>query len=261
MLSVTSAQLDAWLTLFVFPLSRILGVMATAPIFNSVGTPLRVRLGIGLAISLALTPNLPPMPSVPAGSWIGFAVIAEQALIGILIGFALRLAIAAVDVAGEIIGLQMGLGFAVSYDPQNAGQTPVLSEYLGLITSLLFLAMNGHLMVIAVLAESFALLPVSAPPLPGSGLATLLRWSGVIFATGLLLALPLIAALLITNIALGILSRIAPQLNLFAIGFPVTLAIGFLVLMLLMPYFGAALDRLFHQSFEVMHQILKASGG
>lgn len=261
MLSVTSAQLDAWLALFIFPLSRIFGLMVTAPIFNNIGTPVRVRLMIGLAIGLALTPVLPPMPAIPAGSWIGFAMIAEQILIGLLMGFTLRLAFVTVDVAGELIGLQMGLSFAVSYDPLNAGQTPVLTEFLGLITSLIFLAMNGHLMILSVLAESFTLLPISATPPHAAGLATLLRWSSVIFASGLMLALPLITALLITNIALGVLSRIAPQLNLFAVGFPVTMAVGFLVLMFLMPYFGTAMEHLFHQGFRAMEQVLQASGG
>jgi flagellar biosynthetic protein FliR len=260
MLSISSAQLDAWLALFVYPLARILGLIATAPIFNNIGTPMRVRLMAGLAIALALAPILPPMPVVPAGSWLGFIVIASQSLIGIMMGFALRLAFVTVDVAGEIIGLQMGLGFAVSYDPQNAGQTPVLSEYIGLIASLIFLAMNGHLMILAVLAESFFLLPVAIQMPQSGGFITLLRWSGVIFASGLLLSLPLIAALLITNIALGVLSRIAPQLNLFAVGFPVTMAVGFLVLMFSMPYFGAAMDQLFHHGFDAMHQVLKTSG-
>jgi flagellar biosynthetic protein FliR len=261
MISVTSAQLDAWIALFVFPLSRVLGLMATAPIFNNVGTPVRARLMIGLAVSIALMPTLPPVPTVSAGSWLGFAIIAEQALIGVLMGFAVRLAFVTVDVAGELIGLQMGLSFAVSYDPLHGGQTPVLTEFIGLITALIFLAMNGHLMILAGLSESFHLLPVSAEPPHAAGLATLLRWSSVIFASGLLLALPLIAALLIANIALGILSRVAPTLNLFAIGFPVTMVVGFLVLMVSLPYIGAAMEKLFHQGFQAMHNVLMASGG
>jgi flagellar biosynthesis protein FliR len=261
MISVTSAQLDAWLALLVFPLARVLGLMASAPIFNNVGTPMRVRLMAGLAITLALIPILPPMPAIPAGSWIGLAVIAEQTLIGILMGFALRLAFITVDVAGELIGLQMGLSFAVFYDPQNAGQTPVLTEFIGLLTTLIFLALNGHLMILAALAESFSLLPVTLAPPHAAGLSTLLRWSGVIFASGLLLSLPLIAALLIANIALGVLSRVAPQLNLFAVGFPVTLAVGFVVLMFSLPYIGAAMEHLFQQGFRAMEQMLQASGG
>lgn len=261
MISVTSAQLDAWLAMFVFPLSRILGLVATAPIFNNVGIPLQARLMVGLAIGIALAPVLPPMPSLPSGSWLGLAIMAQQTLIGVLMGFALRIAFVTVDVAGELIGLQMGLSFAVFYDPQNAGQTPVLTEFLGLLTSLIFLAMNGHLVILSVLAESFSLLPVGGPPLHAAGLATLMRWSGIIFASGLLLSLPLIASLLIANIALGILSRIAPQLNLFAVGFPVTMAVGFLILMFSLPYFGGAMEHLFQQGFDAMHQVLKTSSG
>ncbi len=261
MLSITSAQLDAWLAAFVFPLARILGLVATAPVFNNVGTPLRVRLLAGIAITLALLPAIPPPPVLPAGSWLGLAVIAQQTLIGILLGFTLRLVFVTVDVAGELIGLQMGLSFAVFYDPQNAGQTPVLTEFIGLLTTLIFLSLNGHLMILAGLTESFHLLPVSAEPPQAAGLATLLRWSGVIFASGLLLSLPLIAALLIANIALGVLSRVAPQLNLFAVGFPVTLAVGFVVLMFSLPYVGAAMEHLFQQGFRAMEQVIQASGG
>ena len=261
MISITSAQLDAWLALFIFPLSRVLGLMATAPIFNNVGTPMRVRALAGLAISLALIPALPPVPAIPAGSWLGFAVIAEQTLIGVLMGFALRIAFVTVDLAGELIGLQMGLSFAVAYDPLQGGQTPVVTEFIGLITSLIFLAMNGHLMILYVLGESFFLLPISAEPPHAAGIGTLLRWSSVIFASGLLLSLPLIAALLIANIALGILSRVAPTLNLFAIGFPVTMAVGFLVLMVSLPYMGVVLENLFHQGFQAMHNVLKTSAG
>jgi flagellar biosynthetic protein FliR len=261
MISISSAQLDAWLAMLIFPMVRVLALVATAPIFNNAATPVRTRLIVGLAVTLALVPVLPPMPNVAAGSWITLAMIAEQMLIGVLMGFTLRIAFVTVDVAGELIGLQMGLSFAVFYDPQNAGQTPVLSEFLGLLTALFFLGMNGHLMILMVLAESFTLLPVSIEPPQAAGIAVLLRWSGVIFASGLLLSLPLITALLIANIALGVLSRIAPQLNLFAVGFPVTMAVGYVVLMFVMPYFGAAMEQLFHQGFRAAEQVLQASGG
>ncbi|MDP1957279.1 MAG: flagellar biosynthetic protein FliR, partial [Rhodocyclaceae bacterium] len=140
MISFTSAQLDVWLTSFIFPLARILGLLAAAPVFNSVAMPKRIRLAFGIAITLALLPVLPPMPTIPAGSWVGLAILAQQMFIGVLLGLTLRIAFAAIDLAGELIGLQMGLSFAVFYDPQNAGQTPVLSEFLGLIVTLVFLA-------------------------------------------------------------------------------------------------------------------------
>ncbi len=261
MISFTSAQLDAWITAFLFPLARIFGLLASAPIFNNVAQPQRIRLGVGLVITLAIVPVLPPMPAVPPGSWLGFVILAQQILIGVLLGFTLRIAFAAIDVAGDLIGFQMGLSFAVFYDPQNAGQTPVLSEFLGLLAMLIFLAMNGHLLTLQVLVESFRLLPVSATPFSTGGISSMLAWSSVLFSAGLLLALPLIAALLIANLAMGVLARVAPQLNIFAVGFPVTLIAGFIVLMFSIPYFGAAMGRLFENAFRAMDAVLRAAAG
>lgn len=258
MITLTSAQLDAWLALLLFPMARVFGLLATAPVFNNAALPLRMRLVVGLAITVALSPAVPPLPTYAMGSWISLAVLAQQALIGILLGFTLRIVFAAFDVAGELIGLQMGLSFAVFYDPQSTSQTPVVTEFLGLLTTLIFLAMNGHLLVIAVLAESFTLLPVSTSPFASGGLAAMISWAATLFSSGLLLALPLVAALLIANIALGVLSRVAPQLNLFAVGFPVTLMAGFAVLALSLPYLGTAMERLFSDGFRAMHAVMKA---
>jgi flagellar biosynthetic protein FliR len=260
MLSVTSAQLDAWLGAFMFPLARVLGLFSVAPVFSNVGVPRNVRIVIGLVVAFALAPGLPQMPAVSTGSWIGLAVLVQQILIGLLMGFTLRVAFSAIDVAGEMIGLQMGLSFAVFYDPQNAGQTPVLSEFLSLLTTLIFLAMNGHLLTLSVLAESFHLLPVGITPIAGQGFATVLAWAAVLFSAGVLLALPVVAALLIANIAMGVLSRVAPQLNLFAVGFPVTIVSGLVVLMISLPHFGAAMERLFDQAFVALRGVMQAAG-
>lgn len=260
MISFTSAQLDAWLTAFFFPLARVLALMATAPIFNNTAQPARIRMTVGFVITLAIVPVLPPMPAVAAGSWLGLYIIAQQILIGVLLGFTLRLALLAIDVAGSIIGMQMSLSFAVSYDPQSAGQTPVLSEFLTLFAMLIFLALNGHLLTINVLAESFRLLPVSLEPVRAGGFAVLMSWSAVIFSTGLLIALPLITTLLIANLAMGVLARVAPQLNIFAVGFPVTLMAGFVLLMFSIPYLGTALEHLFDRAFHAMDAVMRAAG-
>jgi flagellar biosynthesis protein FliR len=258
MISVTSAQLNLWLAAFVFPLARVLGLMATAPVFGNAAIPRRIRLALGLAIAFAIAPALPAMPAIPAGSWEGLIILAQQVLIGVLMGFTLRVAFVAIDVAGELVGLQMGLSFAVFYDPQTSAQTPVLAEFLSLLTTLIFLAMNGHLLTISVLAESFELLPVAGAPISMNSSEALLRWSATMFSTGVLLSLPMVAALLIANIAMGVLSRVAPQLNLFAVGFPVTIAAGFIVLLISLPYFGAAIERLFDQSFVALRAIIRA---
>lgn len=258
MISLTSTQLDAWLAAFIFPLARILGLMATAPVFNNAGMPRRIRLLTGLAIGIVLAPVL-PIPTIAAGSWIGLAIIIEQMLIGIVMGFTLRLVFAAVDLAGELIGFQMGLSFAVFYDPQNAAQTPVLSEFMGLLSTLLFLSMNGHLLTLTALAESFQLLPITPEPFPAAVFSSVVTGATVLFSAGLLLSLPLIAALLIANLAMGVLARVAPQLNLFAIGFPVTLMAGFVVLIIAMPYFGKALERLYDDGFSLLHTVVRAA--
>ncbi|QDX81357.1 flagellar biosynthetic protein FliR [Denitratisoma sp. DHT3] len=258
MIQVTSTQLDAWLTLFMFPLARILGLVATAPVFQNRALSMRIRLILGLSIALALVSALPPMPAVPVGSWIGLAVLAQQTLIGIVMGFTLRLIFAAIDMAGELIGLQMGLSFAMFYDPMSAGQTPVVTEFISLLATLIFLAMNGHLLTLSALAESFNLFPVSTQFFAVKGLGAMLTWAATLFAAGVLLALPLISALTIANLALGVLSRVAPTLNLFAVGFPVTIMAGFTVLTLSLPYMGAALERLYAQSFSALGQVMRA---
>jgi flagellar biosynthetic protein FliR len=261
MITVSSAQLDAWLAMLLFPLARVLGVFAIAPIFGGTGVPRRIRLVVGLAVAFALIPGLPAVPAISPGSWTGILIVAQQMLIGILMGLTLRIVFAAVDVAGELIGLQMGLSFAIFYDPQSSGQTPVLSEFLGLLTTLIFLAMNGHLLTISVLAESFHLLPIGTTPMSAPGLAAAVSWAAVLFSAGVLLALPVVAALLIANIAMGVLSRVAPQLNLFAVGFPVTIVSGFAVLTISLPYFGSAMERLFDQSFTALRGVIQAAAG
>jgi hypothetical protein len=162
MISLTSAEINAWVVAFFFPLARVLAVLVSAPPFNNPALTVRIRLILGLAITLAIAPALPPMPALDPASGAGLLILAQQMLIGFAMGFAMRLVFAAVDLAGSMISLQMGLGFATAYDPQTAGQTGVVSEFLGLLALLVFMAINGHLMVIATLAHSFTAIPVGA---------------------------------------------------------------------------------------------------
>ncbi len=239
-------------------MARIFGMVATTPVFSNAAVPAPIKVIIGLAIGFGIAPALPPMPDVPVGSWLGLAIMAQQTLIGIVMGFIISLAFAAITVAGELIGLQMGLSFAVFFDRNSTGQTPVMTEFLSMFAALVFLAMNGHLVALSALAESFTLLPVTATPFAAKGFAALLSASAMIFASGLMLALPLIAALLVVNISLGVLSRVAPSLNLFAVGFPVTLATGFAVLALTLPMMGNAFQGLYDRGFSALGAVLRA---
>lgn len=257
MLSVTSAQLDAWLAALMFPLARLLGLATSAPLFGNRMVPVRARLAIGVALAMAVLPALPAMPPVPPDSMQLTALLAQQAFIGIAIGFMMRLVFAAIDVAGELIGLQMGLSFAVFFSPQTGGQTSVIAEFLALVGLLVFVALNGHLMLVEALVASFDWLPVGTVP-KAEGWLLIVRYAAVMFASGLMIALPMVAALLITNIALGVLTRAAPQLNLFAVGFPVTLSVGFLVLLLSLNLMAPVFQSLFERGFEALDQLFRA---
>ena len=222
---------------FFWPFFRILALIAVSPFFGARGVPVATKIGFAFVLTVLVAPLLAPMPAVPPASAQGLFVLGQQLLIGFALGLAIRVVFTAVEMAGHIVGLQMGLGFATFFDPQNSAQIPVMGQFLGLIAILLFLAINGHLLVISALVESFRALPVDLHPLAGEGWKTLALWGGEIFRAGLLIALPALAVLMMTNLALAILTRAAPQLNIFVVGFPLTLAIGFIVIALSLRYF------------------------
>ncbi len=258
MISLTDAQLNAWLISFIWPLTRILGVIMTAPIFGHRSVPARVKIGLGIFITLIISPTLAPMPEVGLGSWQGLLILIHQLLIGVAIGFIMRVVFAAVEAAGEIIGLQMGLGFASFFDPQSAGQTLVLARFFNMLAALIFLAINAHLLLIGVLIESFQTLPVSSQPLAAGGFFMVAAFGSTVFSLGLQLALPIIAILLMTNLALGILTRSAPQLNIFAIGFPITLGVGLIVLNVMLPYFAPQFELMIHNGLKTAITVIQA---
>ena len=257
MLSITSAQLDALLLAWIYPVARVLGMIATAPIFGSAVVPRRLRLVAGLVIGAAIASVLPPPPPLQPGTWFGMAIFVQQILIGIGMGLGLRMVLSAVDIAGDIIGLQMGLSFATFFDPNSSGQTAVLAEFLGLLSTLTFLALNGHLLMIDVLARSFEMAPIGGVSVTGPAWLMLTRIGSVAFACGLLISLPIVTALLITNISLAVLTRTAPQLNLFAIGFPITSTVGLVVILISLNAFAPVLQSIFEQGFELIGIFLK----
>ncbi|HZX30220.1 MAG TPA: flagellar biosynthetic protein FliR [Rhodocyclaceae bacterium] len=252
MISITTAQLDAWIAAFIYPLARILAVIATAPFWGSTAIPRRIRLLLGIAVAVGLAPALPPMPAVSPVSGPGVWILVQQMLIGLGMGFAMRVVYSAVDIAGEFIGLQMGLGFATFYDPLSSSQTPVITEFMDLLALLLFLSINGHLIYVATLAQSFTAIPVSATPLGTGSWLTLVELGSRMFSAGLLLALPVVIALIIANLAMAVLTRAAPQLNIMSIGFPITLVGGFLALAMSLNYLATPLQALFEQGLSAM---------
>jgi flagellar biosynthetic protein FliR len=240
--SVSSLQLNAWLVAFLWPFVRMLALVSTAPIFGETWVPRQVKVAIAAMLALVLAPTLGPLPTVPVVSVGGVWILAQQVLIGVGMGFIMRMVFAAVLAAGENIGLQMGLSFASFFDPMSGGSTMVVAQLLNMLAMLIFIAVDGHLLLVAALAQSFETLPISDAPLAAQGWMFIVTAAGQIFSTGMMLALPLVTALLTLNLAMGILNRASPQFSIFAVGFPLTLLAGIGMLGLLMPRLGAFLE-------------------
>ena len=228
MLDLASSQIGGWVASFLLPLFRIAALLMTMPVIGTKLVPTRVRMYLAVAICLVLVPTLPPMPPVDALNFRSFTLIAQEILIGVMMGFSLQLFFHIFVITGQIVSMQMGLGFASMVDPANGISVPVLGQFFLMLVTLLFLSMNGHLVVFETLAESFITLPV------GGGLFTDQYWLlagrlSWVLGAALLLALPAITALLVINIAFGVMTRAAPQLNIFAIGFPLTMVLGLVI--------------------------------
>jgi flagellar biosynthetic protein FliR len=155
----------------------------------------------------------------------------------------MRLIFAAIDFAGDIAGLQIGLGFALLIDPMSSRQTPLMGNFFGILASLVFLSINGHLILIVQLVESFNVIPPSSETLHAINFSIIVSWGGELFKIALLLSLPVIVVLLMVNISLGIMARVAPQLSIFSVGFSLSLVIGLFVLWASLPYFAAPFER------------------
>ena len=188
----------------------------------------------------------------------GFLILAQQLIIGLAIGFAMRITFAGVEMAGEITGMTMGLGFASFFDPQTRARSSAISQFLALLTLMIYLATNLHLVVLSTLAQTFELLPISSNFVSAGGMLEVVKWGGRIFSAGVQLSLPIVAALLITNIALGILTRAAPQLNIFGIGFPITIGVGFIMIGIVLPYLMNPIINLMQEGIDAMGRITVA---
>lgn len=252
MITVTSAQLYAWIAAFMWPLTRILALLAIAPPFGNARVPRRIKIALGIGISILVAPNVPALPALDPMSLPGLLILVQQMIIGVAMGMAIRIVFAAVEMAGQLISMTMGLSFAVFFDPTSQGQTAAISQLFSLLATLIFLSINGHLVLISALADSFVTLPISAEPMSMEGLRQLVNWSGIIFSMGLQMAMPVIGVLLVTNLALGVLTRAAPQLNLFGIGFPITLSAGMILISVSMPYMLTPMERLMDNGIRMV---------
>lgn len=251
MLTFDEAQIMAWLSPYWWPFLRVLAVFTAAPIFSTRAFPVRARILLALLVTVCAQPSLPPMPVIALDGPQAIGVVVQQVVVGLSIGFVVRLVFASFEFAGEVVGFQMGLNFAAFFDPAQNSQSSAVGSFYSYMTSLLFVVLNGHLLVLMAVTRSFEALPVTQNFLDALRLMRMYTLGGELFANGLWIALPMIALLLFTNLALGIISRVAPQMNIYAVGFPITLSVGLIGMIATLPMLDQPFQKLLEHSIEL----------
>jgi flagellar biosynthetic protein FliR len=231
----TGAEMSAMVGGYFWPLVRIAAMITAIPVFSSTFVPIRTRLILAIGFTIVIAPVIPPVPLIDAMSIPGVLLILQQIMIGIIMGFIFHLVFAVFTIGGQVIAMQMGLGFATMIDPVNGAQAPVLSMFFILLVTLLFFILDGHLAMIGLMAESFHSFPISTDFMEKQNFWNMASWASKMFSLAVLVSLPAVTSLLLINMSLGIIGRAAPQLNIFAVGFSITIAAGFYVIMVSLP--------------------------
>ncbi len=220
-----------------------------SPIFGARTVSVQSRILLSIALAWLVLPLLPEMPAIDPLSAQGFLVTLHQIIIGISMGFVMHLVFGATVLMGQTLGMSMGLGFASAIDPQNGVQVPVVSQFFLILATLIFLTMNGHIVLISLLLDSFQTYPIGLDGWPPDAPMTIALWASRMFASALLMALPVMTTVLLINLALGVVTRASPQLNIFAIGFPIAIMVGVSMMFLVLPIFLQQLTNLFNEAF------------
>ncbi len=256
-MTVSEQQLLTWLAAFIWPFFRIGSMFISVPVFSGQRVPARIRVMLAAMITFVVMPVLPPMPEVEMFSYAGLMIAVQQVFLGIATGFILQMVFSVMLVAGQSIAYSMGLGFASLVDPATGVQVPVVAQIFIISASLIFLAVNGHLIVIEMLVQSFTTLPVGEVGTNTADLWMIVAWSRQIFVGGVSLALPVLATILFVNISFGVASRAAPQLQIFGIGFPITIILGMVLIWIMMPEMLEGFQDLLAQGFAVIRELLR----
>jgi flagellar biosynthetic protein FliR len=251
----TVLQITDTLMALMWAMLRVSGVIIIAPLLGAVFIPARVRVLLVVVLTVAMLPIVGATPTYSPLSLPGLVTIAQELAIGLAIGFILKLAVEAAVFAGQVISVGMGLSFATVVDPQQGG-TPLLGRFYIIVATLLLLAANAHLALIQVVAESYGLIPIGQGGIAAPDARQVVEFGSLMFVGAMQLALPAVVAILMVNVAFGVISRAAPTLNLFAVGFPITLMTGFVIMILSVPSHGAVWSLQFADAFAAITRLL-----
>ncbi len=252
MIELRAGQIEALLMQVFWPFVRIGACFMVAPIFSAQFVPARLRVLLAVVLAFMISPLVAEPTGVTLFSIPGFIITVQQVLIGAALGFCMEILFDAVTMGGQLLANSMGLSFAFNIDPVHGASTPALGQFYSLLVTLTFLALNGHLILIETLMDGFRTLPVGATGLGSDGMWTVVMWGSQIFSGALAVALPGITALLIVNVAFGVMSRAAPQLNLFAVGFPITLVFGLVIVLAGLPSVQSSFTRLMEDAVALI---------
>jgi flagellar biosynthetic protein FliR len=253
----TEVQILGQAASFIWPLLRISAMFVAVPLYSLRAVPARARLILSVAMTFVVIPLLPAIPVVDLFSYEGIRVAAQQVMIGLASGFIVQMVFSSVIFAGQGVALSMGLGFASMVDPQNGQQVPVVAQLYVIAGTLIFLGLDGHLLLIKMLLDSFTSLPIGIDGLAKADIWAIIAWSSRMFAGGLLLAMPVIISLLLVNIGFGVATRAAPQLNIFSVGFPVTLMLGIVLIWLTLPDVLDQFTGILTDAYDLIGQLLR----
>jgi len=257
MITLGTEQIAIWLGSFFWPFVRISAMMMAAPVFGARMMPVRIRIVLAMTISVLTIPLLPPVPAVDPVSLAAANILFQQILIGVATGLIIQMVFQSLVIAGEAIANGMGLGFARMVDPANGVQVPVISQFFVVMATLLFVILNGHLLLIQLMVRSFEILPIGEAGLSLAGIKAVVSWGSQMFIGGLLVGLPAVTALLVVNVAMGVITRAAPQLNIFAVGFPLMILLGFIFLAATLPSVFAQFTQMLMNAFESIANIME----
>ena len=260
MIELTDQQLGQLIGEYLWPLFRVASFMMIVPVLGTQLVPANVRLVLALLMTIAMVPGLPEVPVTDPISIQSVRIIVHQVLIGLAMGFCVIMLFQLFVIAGQMIAMQMGLGFAAIVDPANGITVTALSQLYLILVTLVFLSVNGHLVLFEVVFESFRVLPITAGSLADLSwwhIATRVSW---MFASALTIALPVVTSLFIVTISFGVMTRAAPQMNIFAIGFPLNIMFGLLVFWISLAGFLPRFTQFTEMTFDFMRSVLAGSG-